>query len=167
MEGRNTEDIIPLVELTKDLPVTVRFIEEMPFNGDGNDFSGLHWNHIRILNSIKEKFTNIQKLVDQPSSTAYNYQIPNHKGKVGIIAAYTRSFCGTCNRLRLTPTGMLKTCLYDDGVLNIKELLRNGHSDEEIQSALLNTINQRAKDGWEAEKRTGIGAHQSMATIGG
>ena len=164
MEGKNIEDIIPLVSLTKDMPVNVRFIEEMPFNGTGSNYPALHWDHIKILEAIKEHYPSIQKIQDPPFSTSYNYQIPGHKGSVGIIAAYTRSFCGTCNRIRITPVGTLKTCLYDNGALNIKDLLRTGLSDEDLSTALINAINHRAKDGWEAEKN---GVHESMASIGG
>ena len=169
MDKKNIEDIIPLVELTRHLPVSVRFIEEMPFNGEGSHYIGLPWDHIRILNHIKETFPDIQKIPDPPYSTSYNYHIPGYKGNVGIIAAYTRSFCGSCNRLRLTPQGMLKTCLYDDGVLNIKDLMREGYDDDKLKSSLLNVLGHRAKDGWEAEKlRKEKGpVHESMATIGG
>jgi cyclic pyranopterin phosphate synthase len=164
MDGKNIEDIIPLVNLTKDLPVSVRFIEEMPFNGGNAHYATLKWDHIKILETIKESFPTIQKIQDPAFSTSYNYHIPGHKGNVGIIAAYTRSFCGTCNRIRITPLGMLKTCLYDNGVLNMKDLLRLGMSDEEINAVFLDAINHRVKDGWEAEKSS---VHQSMATIGG
>ncbi len=163
MEGKNTDDIIPLVGLTKDLPVSVRFIEEMPFNGTGT-YHPMHWDHIRILQTIKEHYPAIQKIQDPAYSTSYNYHIPGHKGNVGIIAAYTRSFCGTCNRIRITPQGMLKTCLYDNGVLNIKDLVREGNDDQSIEKALVNAINHRAKDGFEAEKNS---IHESMAAIGG
>ena len=163
MEGKNTDDIIPLVGLTKDLPVSVRFIEEMPFNGTGT-YHPMHWDHVRILKTIREHYPNIQKIQDPAFSTSYNYHIPGHKGSVGIIAAYTRSFCGTCNRIRITPQGMLKTCLYDGGVLNIKDLVRNGENDDAIKTTLLTAITHRAKDGFEAEKNN---VHESMAAIGG
>jgi len=169
MAGKNTQDIIPLVELTKELPVSVRFIEEMPFNGDGHKYSGIEWDHVRILEEIKDKYPTIQKLKDPAYSTAYNYNITGHKGNVGIIAAYSRTFCGTCNRIRITPQGELKNCLYDDGVLNIRDLMRTGINDYELQQSLLNVFNHREKDGWDAEhhriEKTGI--HESMATIGG
>ncbi|MFC0517489.1 GTP 3',8-cyclase MoaA [Mucilaginibacter angelicae] len=169
MDGKNTQDIIPLVELAKELPVSVRFIEEMPFNGDGHVYEGLRWDYLRILDEIKGKYPQIKKLDDPAYSTAYNYQIPGHKGSIGIIAAYSRTFCGTCNRIRITPQGELKTCLYDDGVLNLKDLMRGGASDEVLQNTLLTAFNHRPADGWEAERarvaKTGI--HESMATIGG
>ena len=163
MEGKNTDDIIPLVGLTKDLPVSVRFIEEMPFNGTGT-YHPMHWDYVRILQTIKEHYPTIQKIQDPAYSTSYNYQVPGHKGSVGIIAAYTRSFCGTCNRIRITPQGMLKTCLYDNGVLNIKDLIRIGSSDDTIKTQLLTAITHRPKDGHEAEKNS---THESMAAIGG
>lgn len=169
MDGKNTDDIIPLVQLTKNYSISVRFIEEMPFNGGDNHYTKLQWDYMQILKVIQEKFPAIQKLPDPPHSTAYNYQIPNHTGSVGIIAAYTRTFCGTCNRIRITPVGMLKTCLYDNGVLNLKNLLRKGFSDTDIAQHLLNALQHRAKDGWEAEqlRKENAPVHESMATIGG
>ncbi|HRH59419.1 MAG TPA: GTP 3',8-cyclase MoaA [Chitinophagaceae bacterium] len=169
MDGKNTDDIIPLVQLTKNYPISIRFIEEMPFNGGDNHYTNLQWDYMQILKVIQEKFPAIQKLPDPPHSTAYNYQIPNHTGSVGIIAAYTRTFCGTCNRIRITPVGMLKTCLYDNGVLNLKNLLRKGFSDTDIAQHLLNALQHRAKDGWEAEqlRKENAPVHESMATIGG
>jgi molybdenum cofactor biosynthesis protein A len=169
MDGKNTQDIIPLVELTKDLPVSVRFIEEMPFNGDGHVYTGLNWDYVRILDEIKDTYADIKKLDDAQYSTSYNYKIPGYKGSVGIIAAYSRTFCGSCNRIRITPEGELKTCLYDNGVMNIKDQLRLGVSEDDLEQLLLNTFNTRPKDGWEAEhQRAGsLGVHESMATIGG
>lgn len=169
MGNKNISDIIPLVELTKDLPVSVRFIEEMPFNGGGDHHPVLEWNYKRILETIEEHFPDIQKIRDAPSSTSFNYHIPGHKGNVGVIAAYSRLFCGTCNRIRITPLGVLKTCLYDNGALNIKEAMRDGVDDEELKTILNNAILNKAKDGWEAEKKRSDKKppHESMATIGG
>jgi len=168
MDGKNTRDIIPLVELTKQLPVSVRFIEEMPFNGDGHVYQGLSWDHVRILDEIKAAFPAIKKIADPLYSTSYNYHIPGHKGDVGIIAAYSRTFCGTCNRIRITPQGTLKNCLYDDGVLNVKDLMRAGKNDDTINQTLLQAFNNRVKDGWEAERLVeNTGVHESMAAIGG
>lgn len=169
MEGKNIEDIIPLVELTKNTSVSVRFIEEMPFNGDSHDYTGLKWDYVNILAHIRDKFPDIEKLPDPLYSTSYNYQIPGHQGSIGIIAAYSRTFCGTCNRIRITPVGELKNCLYDDGVLNVRDLIRSGNTDAQLEQQLLNAFSHRVKDGWEAERnrfeKTGV--HESMATIGG
>lgn len=168
MEGKNIEDIVPLVGLTKELPVSMRFIEEMPFNGGNSHYKDLKWDYIRILQTLQESFPGIRKIIDPAYSTSYNYQIPGHKGDIGIIAAYTRSFCGTCNRIRITPQGTLKTCLYDGGIFNIKNIMRAGCTDEHVKTALLNALSARAKDGHEAEQtRLAGGVHESMAMIGG
>ncbi|GJM31584.1 MAG: GTP 3',8-cyclase MoaA [Saprospiraceae bacterium] len=169
MDGKNTGDLIPMVEMTKDLPISVRFIEEMPFNGEGNHYPKLIWNHKKILDHIRAQYPNIEKLPDPPNSTSANYQIPGHRGEVGIIAAYSRTFCGTCDRIRVTPQGMLKTCLYDEGVFNIKNLMRQEATDEQLRTAFLEALGNRAKDGWEAEQNRQFGhpVSESMSTIGG
>lgn len=169
MDGKNTQDIIPMVEMTKELPVSVRFIEEMPFNGEGHVYNGLIWDYVRILDEIKQVYPEIKKLNDGPYSTSSNYHIPDHKGDVGVIAAYSRTFCGTCNRIRITPDGVLKTCLYDEGIMNIKDLMRSGITETDLQAKLLDAFGNRPKDGWEAERKRNVNdpAHQSMATIGG
>ena len=169
MQGRNIEDILPLVELTKNHPVGVRFIEEMPFNGSGGKEGNLLWDFPKILAHIKSVYPNLEKLPDSPTSTSFNYQIPDYQGTVGIIAAYSRLFCGSCNRIRLTPQGVLKTCLYDDGVFNLKALIREGADDLQLKAAFLDALGNRAKDGFEAEKNRflGAGVSESMATIGG
>ena len=168
MEGRNIQDITTLVALTKELPVQVRFIEEMPFNGAESHYTTLQWDHVQILQTIKNSYPDIYKIPDPKYATAYNYKIPGHKGDIGIIAAYTRSFCGTCNRIRLTPQGTLKTCLYEGGGMNIKDLMRLGATDQELASAIISAVGTKAQDGHEAERTTHLnGVHQSMATIGG
>lgn len=168
MQGQNEEDIEGLVKLTRDYPVSVRFIEEMPFNGEGAKYAHLHWNHQRIYDAIRKLFPEIEKVPDPPFSTSVNYRIPGHRGQVGIIAAYSRTFCGTCNRIRLTAQGTIKTCLYDDGVFSIRDLMRNGASDDQIRQTFLEALSHRARNGFEAEaRRVGLPAHESMATIGG
>ena len=169
MEGKNTQDIIPLTQLTKDQPINVRFIEEMPFNGEGSHYPVLNWNYKKILETITNHFPDIYKLPDPPHSTSLNYHIPGHKGSVGIIPAYSRTFCGSCNRIRITPQGLLKTCLYDNGIFNIRNIMRSGASNEEIRFAFLEAIGNRAANGFEAEKnrKNGLPVSESMSTIGG
>ena len=169
MDVKNIEDILPLVELTCDHDISVRFIEEMPFNGGGSHHAALTWSHLKILGHIRQQYPEIRKITDPENSTAYHYQVPGFKGKVGVIAAFSRTFCGSCNRIRITSQGELKTCLYDDGVLNIKTLIRSGAGDGEIRNKLLHAFRNRAKDGFEAESRRkmNVPAIESMSTIGG
>lgn len=167
MDGKNTDDILPLVALTEHYPVAVRFIEEMPFNGEGSHYPVLHWNINRILDTIRAAYPSLSKIKDAPHSTSYNYHVPGFKGNIGVIAAFSRTFCGTCNRIRMTAQGELKTCLYDEGVLSIRDLIRSGISNEELKGIFINTFQQRAKDGFEAESRRTKLVTESMTTIGG
>lgn len=168
MDGKNIEDIGPLAALTRDFPVSVRFIEEMPFNGEGQHYPVLHWTHARILTVLKELYPSLQRKADPPHATAMHYHVPGHAGDLGIIAAFSRTFCGTCNRIRVTAQGDLKTCLYDSGVLNLRDLIRSGKNDEELKRFLLEAFSQRPRDGFEAESRRSSPAlAESMATIGG
>ncbi len=167
MEGRNTEDIISMAELTRQYPVSVRFIEEMPFNGEGQHYPVLKWTHKRILAELKEAFPTIEKVADRPHATAMHYQVAGHPGDIGIIAAFSRTFCGSCNRIRITALGDLKTCLYDSGVLNLRDKIRDGATDGELESLLRVAFANRPKDGFEAEAQRSGKVVESMSTIGG
>jgi molybdenum cofactor biosynthesis protein A len=169
MEGKNIEDILPLVELTKEHPVSVRFIEEMPFNGEGSHYASLNWTYLKIIEHIREQYPGMQKITDPQNSTSANYHVPGYRGTIGIIAAFSRTFCGTCNRLRITAQGTLKTCLYDDGVLNIKTLLRASQDDTLLKEKLLQAFRSRPANGFEAEnlRKNHLPVSESMSTIGG
>ena len=168
MDGRNIEDIYPMLELTKHDDVSVRFIEEMPFNGTEGQGNATIWPAKKIMTYIEEKYTH-QKMVDPPASTSLNYKIPGYVGSFGIIPAYNRNFCGSCNRIRLTPQGTLRTCLYGEGQVNFRDLIRGGVTDEVLGDHLIKVVGKRAKDGFEAEKSRSatVPVSESMATIGG
>lgn len=167
MHGKNEEDIIELTEFARTQPVSMRFIEEMPFNGSGLVEEKLFWDHVRILERIRSQFPDLKARPFLFGETAKTYEIPGFQGNVGIIAAFSRTFCGTCNRIRLTAKGQVKTCLYDDGVFDLKAYLRGGVSDEEIKIQLMTLFKARSLDGFEAEKnRKGV-ITESMTTIGG
>jgi len=72
MSGKNTDDIIPMAELTRTHNISVRFIEEMPFNGDGAHEYQEFWNYRKILEELKKQYPGIYKLPDPPASTAYH-----------------------------------------------------------------------------------------------
>lgn len=167
MKEINEVDILPLVEFTKNHPISVRFIEEMPFNGSNARKAII--NHEQILEVVRNQYKEALKKIPDPAySTSSNYQVSGYKGTMGIIPAFTRTFCGSCNRLRITAQGKLKTCLYDGGVLDIKKILREGATDTELRDHFLFAIRHRAKDGFEAEnQRIKKSPYQSMSTIGG
>jgi cyclic pyranopterin phosphate synthase len=168
MDGQNTDQLVPLASLAKTHPMEVRFIEEMPFNGEGARSDGLLWDHRRILSTLKQAFPDLVQEKSSVGETAVVYKSPGMKGSVGIIAAYSRTFCGTCNRIRITATGWLKTCLYDNGVVNLRDVIRSGATDTELEQTILNALGNRPRDGFEAEqRRRDIPVHESMSLIGG
>ncbi len=163
MKGKNEEDLYALADFAKNNPIDVRFIEEMPFNGATmNDIIDYKEIHHRLLDQYPE----LTPLAFQKSETSQNYEVPGFKGRLGIIAAYSRTFCGTCNRLRITPNGQLKTCLYDSGRLSLIDFMRTHDDPESLQQFIIKSIGARYKNGLEAElDRNPV--HESMATIGG
>lgn len=162
MKGINDDEILDMAELAKKYPVEVRFIEEMPFDGESKRKDYLSYKAIEEI-----LFNEIPALETQKfSNTANIYRSPDFKGSLGIIPAFSRTFCGTCDRIRITATGKLKTCLYGKDQLSLKEIISSGASDQELRSYFLSTFSQRAKDGFAAEKENKF-IHQSMSTIGG
>jgi len=90
------------------------------------------------------------------------------QGNVGVIPAYTRSFCGQCNRIRVSAPGKIKTCLYGDNALDLRKLLRGGSSKEELQGKIISIFQERPKNGHVAEeKMSGSSSWVSMSEIGG
>ena len=167
LEGQNEEDIYPMMEFQRNYPVSVRFLEEMPFNGGSRDFKDLNWNHRKILAHISKRFPEFEKQPAPLTSTSVNYKIPGHKGSFGIIPSFSRTFCGSCNRLRITATGDLITCLYGKPVANLRNTLRSGLKDSFVEEALLRAVGSRARDGFEAQDRFGSIFGSSMTSIGG
>ena len=131
MKGLNDDEIIDFVELTRDKPIDVRFIEYMPFDGN-------KWNtkkmvsYKSMLEIINSKFPLVQKITDTPNDTSKGYQIPGHAGKFGFITSMTDHFCGTCNRLRMTADGNLKVCLFGNTEVSLRDALRSGSSEDDL-----------------------------------
>lgn len=165
--GINTDEITDFVRLTKDKDIAVRFIEEMPFNGKGQREMQESWNYNKILNEIKSEFQ-VKEIQSEKSSTSRNFSIENHKGSVGIIPAFTRTICGDCNRIRITSTGTFKNCLFDDGVFDLRDFLRNGASNDDLKKMFLSLVKDKPENGFIAEANRKKGdVSESMSTIGG
>jgi cyclic pyranopterin phosphate synthase len=168
MKGINTQDIIPLAELAKNYPVDVRFIEEMPFNGGYKDNIEMY-SAREIHADLKAHYSQLKQLSGKHGDTASLLSVPNYMGNIGVIAAFSRTFCNTCNRLRISAKGEIKSCLYDDGVFNIRDYIRTGVSDIELAHKFREIIRLKPKDGFVAEKMRKVpkAALQSMSSIGG
>lgn len=167
MHGINTQDILPMLELAKKHQVSVRFIEEMPFNG-GNKNINQRYTAKDIYNTLKQAQPSLKPIKQKHGDTANLYHIDNYKGDVGIIAAFSRTFCNTCNRLRITAKGAIKTCLYDNGIFSLRDFIRDGATDLEIANKIQTLIKLKPVDGFAAEKQSKKAKiRESMSTIGG
>ena len=167
--GVNTHEIIDFIELTKHKNIAVRFIEEMPFNGVGQRNIQEVWNYTKILDLINAHYKETIPLESEKSSTSHNFKVKNHQGTFGIIPAFTRTICNDCNRIRITATGMFKNCLFDEGVFNIRDFIRNGASNEDLKQLFLSIVNEKPKNGFvaEASRKNNKKVSESMSTIGG
>ncbi len=161
----NFEEISSLAELAREYPVEVRFIEEMPFNGRSNgELSSISAS--RIIENLSMFFPDLQEAHPR-HGTAQRLLVPGFSGHLAVIAGYSRTFCGHCNRIRVTPDGWLKSCLYGPKELNLKEMLRGKWVDEDILVELKRAVAQRTRDGNRAFALNGSGSLNSMSRIGG
>ena len=164
LAGINDDEILSFSRLAKDKHIEVRFIEQMPFSGGPASESIISAD--QILDVLQQEYLLLYEQ-SLPNSTARIFNNPGYKGTIGIIAGYSRTFCSSCTRLRITSEGMLKTCLYDRGAVNLKEMLRSGKTDMQIKDAIIMAVQNRAKDGFESQERYNRNSNLSMAQIGG
>ncbi|WP_222984180.1 GTP 3',8-cyclase MoaA [Flagellimonas meishanensis] len=168
LEGQNEQDIIPILDVMKHYEVSVRFLEEMPFNGGSKNFGFIKWNYHAIIEHIRKTYPDFKKLESPKTSTSINYQIEGHKGTFGVIPSFSRTFCGSCNRLRVTATGDVITCLYGKPKANLRDILRETKSGESVSNTIIDVIGKRAKTGFEAQKEHAKTVfNNSMTSIGG
>ena len=162
IRGVNDNEILDFIKFIKDKLIQVRFIEFMPFKnnrwGEGGFIS-----FEEIKNNISTTYTLVPSL---NGSISKDFSIDGFVGSVGFITSISNHFCGTCNRLRLTADGHLKTCLFSNDEVSVKALLRSGASDDEIQTLILDTL--KRKD----EMHDGVtellkNENRSMIQIGG
>lgn len=126
MRGMNEGEINDFVAWTRDLPVHVRFIEFMPF--EGNRWTGnrvFTWRE--ILDTVDTQYE-YDRLEDEPNATAKRYRVPGHVGTFSVISTMSAPFCGTCNRMRLTADGKLKNCLFSGEETDLLGALRRGEA---------------------------------------
>lgn len=164
LEDTSDDEIIRLAGLAQKYPITLRFIERMPFSGISRSQKPAESN---LALRLKKIFHSLEELPSTSPTTARTFSVPGYNGKLGIIEGYSRAFCKTCNKIRITPTGMLKTCLYDNGALDLKKMLRSGVDDQGITTAIFNCIHSRFLNGHEAERSSMRTREPSMASIGG
>ena len=171
INGFNDNEIIDFIHFTKDLPISVRFIEFMPFDGNKWDMSKMV-SYAEIMNYVNTSFTKDQivRLQDAPNDTSKNYKIEGYKGSFAIISSVTNPFCDSCNRLRLTANGQLKNCLFSSTESDLLTTLRAGNTIEPvIQKAVQAKFKIRGgMDTLEKLQQPKLhNNNRSMITIGG
>jgi len=171
LKGTNDSEILDFIELTKELPISIRFIEFMPFDGNRWDRSkAVSLEEINQLVNESYPKDSVLKIEDAPNDTAKNYKIKGFKGSFAIISTVTNPFCDSCNRLRLTANGKLRNCLFSEKESDLLTAHRNGESIEPIiQKAVLAKAAVRA--GLDTNEKFADPNHhsknRSMITIGG
>jgi cyclic pyranopterin phosphate synthase len=143
MRGVNDDEIEDLAGLTFRFPFHVRFIEIMPFRQD--DYDSVFVPASEIL----ERLSHVARLAvsreDKSNGPALYYRFEGAPGKIGIISPVSGHFCQSCNRLRVTSDGKLRTCLFAVEEVDLRRLFRNGASDEEITATIRSAIEKKPK----------------------
>ena len=166
MKGVNDMEIVDFVKFGIKHNVEVRFIEAMPFNDDDGN-KDVFMPATEIFALIMEQWSTAHKLDTLDGSSSDLYEIQGGY-RFGIIPSYSRSLCGTCNRIRLTPKGQLMTCLYAQSGPDLKSMLRDTSiSDQEIVTCITGAISRKKKSGFEEEAMRQEDVFRSMTTIGG
>ncbi len=143
MRGINDDEVLDFAKITLDRPFSVRFIEVMPTGGHN------FWRKSRHIpvSEIKERIERIYELFPlsgtDSNGPAREFQIRGAPGKIGFISPLSNHFCSSCNRLRLTADGHLRTCLFSDEEVDLKTHLRKGAYNDAILSLLKYAIDHK------------------------
>jgi cyclic pyranopterin phosphate synthase len=140
MRGLNDDEAVPLAAWARDQGFELRFIEWMPL-----DFQH-SWDRAKLvtaeetLAAIERAFPLEPEDGDDPSAPARTFRYRDGRGRVGVIASVTRPFCGTCDRIRLTADGQVRTCLFANKEWDFRSLMRGGGSDDDIEALLRSAV---------------------------
>jgi cyclic pyranopterin phosphate synthase len=165
IKGFTEQEVPALAELARRKPYVVRFIEFMPLDADESwrDDEVLTGAEIRAL--IEERWPLVE-VPAKPASTARRFRFADGAGEVGFVNPVSEPFCSSCDRIRLTADGQLRTCLFSRREWNLKQPLRDGASDGEI--ARLVRFAVRHKELKHKINDPGfVRASRSMSQIGG
>jgi len=167
IKGFNDDEIIDFALLTKKKPFHIRFIEYMPFETDAA------WDRDKCISSsqIMEKINSLQNLVplgnpEKRTGPARRYKFTDGIGEIGFISPVSDHFCGSCNRLRLTADGKLRTCLFSDDEVDIKSAIRNDCTDRELEDLLFRAVREKP-EGHHINDNIFKKCSRTMSFIGG
>ena len=166
IRGVNDHELEALVEFARERKLSLRFIEFMPLDSRRAWLKELVVTGREILARLQKRFQLQPLASDNPSATAKRWGFEDGCGEIGIIAPVSEPFCGHCNRIRLTADGKIRTCLFSVTEHDLRSLLRQGATDEEIAEWLKRVV-------WQKEARHHIGEPEfvppprTMSCIGG
>ena len=149
--GVNDDDIIPLVEFSREHGFAMRFIEYMDVGNSNNWTSAKLVTKKEIIDKINARYPLREVGRNQGSAPSVDYEFVDGKGDIGVIASVTEPFCSSCTRVRLTADGKIVTCLFSQLGHDVKARLRSGASDDEIGN-FLSSIWQQRTDRYSVER---------------
>lgn len=163
MAGVNDDEILDFAGFAARHKVNVRFIEYMPFK-DNQWASAKVVTYKEILEQIKTRFA-VEKIDDEPSAVAKDYALEGG-GSVSFITSMSDSFCSSCNRLRLTADGSIKSCLFYPAEINLRDAMRSGADDTELKKMIHYSLSQKPEAHPPAEE-IAAAENRAMIEIGG
>ena len=136
LKGFNNDEVLDFVELARERPLEIRFIEYMP-TGAARGFAARRADEDLFFSAQEAKLFcarlgGLEPMNNDPAQPARLYRIAGFRGKIGFISPRSESFCGNCNKLRLTSDGHLRSCLHSYVSVDLKEAMEKGVSDEEL-----------------------------------
>lgn len=159
------ESLLEIAELAKEEKIHVRFIEVMPI-GQGRKYDFL--SEMEILKVLEDRFGKLLPYEGQLGfGPGHYFTVEGFKGKIGFISSISHKFCHACNRIRLTSSGYLKSCLQYETGRDLRILLRSGASDEEIKETIMKAIEEKPVGHMFLSGSIDQEEHQIMSQIGG
>jgi cyclic pyranopterin phosphate synthase len=164
MGGVNDDEILDFVELTKEAPINVRFIEFMPFRA--NQWSeGSFVSYAAMKTSIEQRYELIPDGVCD-GAVARDFRVAGFGGSVSFITSMSDHFCGGCNRLRLTADGSVKSCLFHQAEVNLRAALRGGSGNEVLEAMIRSALILKPQQHPAMDELVAL-ENRSMIEIGG
>jgi GTP 3',8-cyclase len=149
--GVNDDDILPLVEFSRENGFAMRFIEYMDVGNANGWTSAKLVSKQEIIEKIGSRFPLKEVGRHQGSAPSVDYAFVDGRGDVGVIASVTEPFCSSCTRVRVTADGKMVTCLFSQTGYDLKALLRGGACDDEV-AEILGSIWKARNDRYSAER---------------
>jgi cyclic pyranopterin phosphate synthase len=136
IKGFTEQEVPALAELARRKPYVVRFIEFMPLDADETWRKETVLTGAEIRALIEQRFGRLLPIPAKPSSTAQRFRFVDGLGELGFINPVSEPFCSSCDRIRMTADGQLRTCLFSRREWDLKTPLRDGSSDEDLEQFL-------------------------------